>query len=46
MNSAAWERVDELIDKNQNKTIKDYFAEDPGRAERFSLEAAGWFLDY
>ena len=46
MNSAAWERVDELIDKNQNKTIKDYFAEDPDRAERFSLEAAGWFLDY
>ena len=46
MNSAAWERVDELIDKNQNKTIRDYFAEDPGRAERFSLEAAGWFLDY
>ena len=46
MNSAAWERVDELIDKNQNKTIKDYFAEDPNRAERFSLEAAGWFLDY
>ncbi len=46
MNSAAWERVDELIDKNQNKTIKDYFAEDPERAQRFSLEAAGWFLDY
>ena len=46
MNSVAWERVDELIDKNQNKTIKDYFAEDPDRAQRFSLEAAGWFLDY
>jgi len=46
MDAQAWEKVDELIDKNQTKTIKDLFAEDPKRAERFSLEAAGWFLDY
>lgn len=46
MDAKAWEKVDELIDRNQGKTIKDYFAEDPGRASRFSLEAAGWFLDY
>ena len=46
MDAQAWAKVDELIDKNQTKTIKEYFAEDPGRAGRFSLEAAGWFLDY
>ncbi len=46
MDAMAWEKVDELIDKNQSKTIKEYFAEDPARAEKFSLEAAGWFLDY
>ena len=46
MDAKAWEKVDELIDKNQNKTIKEYFAEDPDRAAKFSLEAAGWFLDY
>ena len=46
MDAQAWEKVDRLIDENQNKTIKDYFAEDPDRAGRFSLEAAGWFLDY
>ena len=33
MDAKAWEKVDELIDKNQNKTIKDYFAEDPDRAQ-------------
>ena len=46
MDSKAWEKIDELIDKNQSKTIKDYFAESPNRAKKFSLEAAGWFLDY
>ncbi len=46
MDAQAWEKVDELIDKNQSKTIKDLFAEDKNRAEKFSLEAAGWFLDY
>ena len=46
MDSKAWEKIDALIDKNQSRTIKDLFAEDPDRAARFSLEAAGWFLDY
>ncbi len=46
MDAQAWEKIDELIDLNQTKTIKDYFAEDPDRAAKFSLEAAGWFLDY
>ncbi|MBO6168245.1 MAG: glucose-6-phosphate isomerase [Kiritimatiellae bacterium] len=46
MDQKAWEKIDELIDKNQNRTIKDLFKADPGRAKKFSLEAAGWFLDY
>ena len=46
MNAQAWAKVDELIDRNQGKTLREYFAEDPDRAARFSLEAAGWFLDY
>ncbi len=46
MNAQAWAKVDELIDKNQGKTLREYFAEDPDRASRFSIEAAGWFLDY
>ena len=31
---------------SSKKTIKELFAEDPARAERFSVEAAGWYLDY
>ena len=46
MDAQAWEKIDELIDKNATKTIKDLFAEDPARAQTFSLEAGGWFLDY
>ena len=41
MDAQAWEKVDELIDRNQTKTIKDLFAEDGDRAAKFSLEAAG-----
>ncbi|MBO7721968.1 MAG: glucose-6-phosphate isomerase [Kiritimatiellae bacterium] len=29
-----------------SKTIRRLFDEDPSRAERFSVEAAGWLLDY
>ena len=46
MNAETWEKIDDLIDANQSKTIKQLFAEDPGRASRYSIEAAGWFLDY
>ena len=46
MDEKVWEKIDSLIDANQTKTIKELFASDPDRAKRFSLEAAGWFLDY
>ena len=44
MNEAAWNEV--KAEMANVKTIKEMFAEDPGRAERFTLEAAGWTLDY
>ncbi len=31
---------------SSQKTIKELFADDPSRAETFSLSAAGWLLDY
>ncbi len=46
MDQQAWEKIDSLIDRDMTKTIKERFAEDPTRAARYSLEAAGWFLDY
>ncbi len=41
-----WEYLDEAMCASSAKTIKELFAEDPGRANEFSLSAAGWFLDY
>ena len=34
------------VAKSKAKTIKELFAEDPSRAESFSITAAGWTLDY
>ena len=44
--SDKWQYLDEAMTASSKKTIKELFAEDPARAETFSLEAAGWFLDY
>ncbi|MBR4523370.1 MAG: glucose-6-phosphate isomerase, partial [Kiritimatiellae bacterium] len=41
-----WKYLDEAMVASSRKTIKELFAEDPGRAEKFSAEAAGWYLDY
>jgi len=41
-----WQYLDDAMEASQKKTIKQLFAEDPDRASRFSMEAAGWFLDY
>lgn len=46
MDAKTWDRIDALIDRDAGKTIKDRFADDPGRAKRFTLDAAGWRLDY
>ncbi len=43
MNTSAWKDVkDHLVNKN----LRELFDEDPKRAERFLLKAAGWRLDY
>ena len=41
-----WQYLEDAMEASQKKTIKELFAEDPARAEKFSLAAAGWFLDY
>ena len=46
MNTDKWENLDVAMTASSKKTIKELFAEDPTRAEKFSLEAAGWYLDY
>jgi len=46
MDAKAWDKIDGLIDRDAGKTLRERFAEDPDRAKKFSLEAAGWFLDY
>jgi glucose-6-phosphate isomerase len=45
-NDMKWAALDEAMVASSRKTIKELFAEDPGRAEKFTVEAAGWMLDY
>ena len=48
MDMKQWAKIEKMIasPKYASRTIKDLFAEDPDRAKEFSVEAAGWFLDY
>ena len=46
MNTDKWENLDVAMTASSKKTIKELFADDPGRAMKFSVKAAGWFLDY
>ena len=46
MNTDKWAYLDDAMVASSKKTIKELFAEDPERAKKFSLSAAGWFLDY
>ena len=41
-----WEHLDAAMTVSSKKTIAQLFKEDPARAEKFSVEAAGWYLDY
>ncbi len=45
-NNDKWANLDDAMVASSKKTIKELFAEDPDRARKFSLSAAGWFLDY
>ncbi len=46
MNNDKWANLDDAMVASSKKTIKELFTEDPQRAESFSVEAAGWYLDY
>ena len=43
---AAWKRLQEHSRQMQGATLRQMFADDPGRAERLTAEAGGIFLDY
>ena len=46
MNVDAWKAVETEIAATRNMHLRDLFAKDPARASRFTVEAAGWTLDY
>jgi glucose-6-phosphate isomerase len=43
---AAWKTLESHYEKLRNVTLRSLFADDPQRASRFTIEAAGLFLDY
>jgi glucose-6-phosphate isomerase len=43
---SAWKALGTHYQKIKDTQLKTLFADDPGRGERFTLEAAGIFLDY
>ena len=44
--TSEWEALEAHYGSVKEKSLRSLFAVDPGRAERFSVEAAGLFLDY
>lgn len=44
--TAAWQALTAHYAKIKDTHLRQLFAEDPGRAKRFSVEGAGLFLDY
>ncbi len=42
----AWQALTAHHLRLQDVHLRALFADDPGRAQRFSAEGAGWFLDY
>jgi len=44
--AAAWKSLATHKEEIEGVHLRDLFAKDPGRADRFKLEAAGLFLDY
>ena len=44
--TAEWKTLKEDAARLKNASLRGLFAADPGRAERFSLEACGWLLDF
>ncbi len=46
MNTASWQAVQADIERTRSTTLREFFANDPDRAKRFTATAAGWTLDY
>ena len=46
MHTEAWQAVQQEIEKSRVISLRDHFAADAQRAERFTARAAGWTLDY
>jgi glucose-6-phosphate isomerase len=46
MHNAAWPALISEIEATRTRHLRDLFAGDPKRAERFTVGAAGWTLDY
>ncbi len=46
MKWTSWPAIQKEIDATRNRHLRDLFAADPKRADRFTLSAAGWTLDY
>ena len=46
MKSAAWKALEDHQKKMSEVRLRDLFADDPGRGQRMTAEAAGIFLDY
>jgi glucose-6-phosphate isomerase len=44
--AAAWQALEAHHERIETLHLRKLFADDPGRAERFSAEGAGLFLDY
>ena len=44
--TAGWELVNRTADAVRHRHLRELFAEDPKRAERFSAEACGLYVDY
>ena len=42
----AWQALQRHYDEIAGRHLRDLFAEDPGRGERLTAEAAGLYLDY
>jgi glucose-6-phosphate isomerase len=43
---ASWKALEKHHEQVRNTTLRSLFADDPERASRFTIEAAGLFLDY
>ncbi|MCY7301621.1 MAG: glucose-6-phosphate isomerase, partial [Thermoleophilia bacterium] len=46
MMSAAWTALEEHFGAFEGRHLRDLFVDDPDRAERLTIDAAGLFLDY